>query len=69
METITKVQEIKSYYTEHKRLLVICLGVIALTLALVIILKLPVSTLIFIGVVLICPLLHVWMVRNGDHKH
>jgi len=27
------------------------------------------STIVFLGFVLACPLIHIWMMRGGGHKH
>ncbi len=44
----------------------ICLGLIVLAVVAVTIFKVSLGTLFFAGVLLLCPLLHVWMMR-GEH--
>lgn len=31
--------------------------------------NLSVETLLFFGALVLCPLLHMWMMRDGRHKH
>lgn len=31
--------------------------------------RVPLGTLFFAGALLACPLLHLWMMRSGEHKH
>ena len=52
-----------------KKILSICLGVIALGVIAIGVFKVPLGTLFFTGVLLLCPLLHVWMMKGGGHKH
>ena len=55
----------------------ICLGVVILAFIAVSVFKVSVSNLFFIGALLACPLMHLWMMRGehgrtmkGDgHKH
>ncbi len=54
---------------EAGRVGVICLGVIALAVVAVTMFKVSVETLLFAGALLLCPLLHVWMMKDGGHKH
>ncbi len=51
------------------RTLGICLSLITIALAALFVFKVPVSTLLLGGVLLACPLLHFWMMRDGEHKH
>ncbi|GEM_PF-1071976 len=51
------------------RTLGICLALAALAIAAVTIFKISLSTLGFAAILLVCPLLHVWMMRDGGHKH
>ncbi len=47
----------------------ICLGVVALFIIAVSVFKVPASNLFVVGVLLACPLMHVWMMKSGGHKH
>jgi hypothetical protein len=47
----------------------ICLGLIALAVVSVTIFRIPVSTVFFGAVLLACPLMHIWMMKDGGHKH
>jgi len=47
----------------------ICLGLVALAIGAVAIFRIPVSTVIFGAVLLACPLMHIWMMKDGGHKH
>ena len=46
----------------------ICIGLITLAVIAVTIFRVSVSTLIFGGVLLACPLMHIFMMKGG-HKH
>lgn len=46
----------------------ICLGVIALAVVAVTICNVSVGILFFAGALLLCPLIHVWMMKDGGHK-
>jgi len=50
------------------RNLIICLGIVGAVAVLIFVFKLPISTAAIFLFVLICPLIHVWMVKGG-HKH
>ena len=47
----------------------VCLALIAVALIALFVFKVSVSTLFLGGVLLACPLLHLWMTRDGEHKH
>ena len=49
--------------------LVICVGLVALIVAAVKIFKVPLSNVFYVGVLLACPLVHFWMMKDGGHKH
>lgn len=46
----------------------ICFALIALALGAVFIFKVPVGSVFIFGAVLLCPLMHLWMM-GGGHKH
>lgn len=47
----------------------ICFALIAMAIVAVTVFKLSVSIVLLSGALLACPLLHVWMMKNGGHKH
>lgn len=47
----------------------ICLGLIALAIGVVTLFNIPFATLVYVGVLLACPLMHIWMMKDGKHKH
>lgn len=47
----------------------ICIGLIVLAIVALTVFKLSFGTLFFAGALLLCPLLHVWMMKDGGHKH
>lgn len=49
--------------------LAICLGVLALAVVAVTIFKVSVGTVAIFGLILACPLMHIWMMKDGGHKH
>ncbi len=51
------------------KILGICLGLITLAIVAIAVFNVPLGTLFFAGALLLCPLLHVWMMRGGGHKH
>lgn len=51
------------------KILSICLGLIALAVVALTVFKVSFGTLFFAGALLLCPLLHVWMMKDGRHKH
>lgn len=62
---------------KHMKILGICLGLITLAIVAIAVFKVPSATVFFAGALLLCPLLHVWMMRgehgrtmkDGGHKH
>ena len=47
----------------------ICLVVVVLALTAISVFKVSVDNLLFVGVLLACPLMHLWMMKSGGHKH
>lgn len=47
----------------------ICLAVGASLLIAITVFKVPVSTVATSAIFLACPLLHIFMMKNGNHKH
>ncbi len=46
-----------------------CLAVAVAAFVAVTIFNVPTGTLFFTGILLACPLLHIWMMKDGGHKH
>ena len=65
-ESITKMQ---GSSIVSARTLGICLSLITIALIALFVFKVPVNTLLLGGVLLACPLLHFWMMKDGEHKH
>lgn len=47
----------------------ICLAVGAMLLIAIIIFNVPVNTVVTTAIFLACPLLHIFMMKSGNHKH
>ncbi len=47
----------------------ICLILLMVVFMAVSVFRVPAGTLFFAGALLACPLLHLFMMRNGGHKH
>ncbi len=47
----------------------ICLAVGAVILIAITVFKVPVNTVVTSAIFLACPLLHIMMMKNGNHKH
>ncbi len=47
----------------------VCLGAVALSFIAVSVFKVSVGNLFVVGVLLACPLMHLWMMKDGGHKH
>lgn len=47
----------------------ICLAVGAVILTAIFVFNVPVNTIATSAIFLACPLLHIMMMRNGNHKH
>lgn len=49
--------------------LFICVGLLALAVIAVVVFNVSISTVFFLGFALACPLMHIWMMKDGGHKH
>ncbi|MEK7592093.1 MAG: DUF2933 domain-containing protein [Patescibacteria group bacterium] len=49
--------------------LVICLGAAVAVFIAIVVFQVSVSNLFTVGILLACPLMHLWMMRSGGHKH
>jgi len=47
----------------------ICFAVLAVVSLSVFIFKFPLSSILSLGFLLACPLLHIFMMKGGNHKH
>ncbi len=47
----------------------VCLGLVAVALVAITVFRIPVSTVAFTGILLACPLMHFWMMKDSGHKH
>lgn len=47
----------------------ICLGIAVIAIVAVTVFNVGINSLIYIGVLLACPLMHFWMMKDGKHKH
>lgn len=52
-----------------KKIFVVCLGLIIIAVIAVSVFKVSAGTLFFAGAILACPLMHIWMMKDGEHKH
>lgn len=52
-----------------KNIIWICVAVALMGLVAITIFKVPIGTVMFAGALLACPLLHIWMMKDGGHKH
>jgi hypothetical protein len=51
------------------KVLLICVSLFVLALSAIVFFKVSVSTVVFLGFALACPLMHIWMMKDGGHKH
>lgn len=49
--------------------LLICLSVAAIVVIAIAVFNVSVNNLFTVGILLACPLMHLWMMRSGGHKH
>lgn len=47
----------------------VCLVVVFVSIIALFVFRVPGKTLFLGGILLACPLLHLWMTRDGGHKH
>lgn len=53
----------------NPKTIVICLSLLALVIIAITIFKVSIGNLFFVMALLACPLLHILMMRHGDHRH
>ena len=47
----------------------ICLLAVIGAIVAIKVFSVPVNTIVYLGILLACPLMHFWMMRGGGHKH
>lgn len=47
----------------------ICIAGVAIAIVAISVFKVPISTIGFVAILLACPLMHIWMMKDGSHKH
>lgn len=47
----------------------ICIALIVIIFVAISVFKVTLSNLFFWGILLLCPLMHFFMMKNGKHKH
>lgn len=50
------------------RTLLVCLGIVAIVAIAKLVFNVPFGTLFYIGAILACPLMHIFMMGHGEHK-
>ena len=51
------------------KVLALCIAIPAIAIIALTVFKVSAGSLLYIGLFLACPLLHVFMMRGGGHKH
>jgi hypothetical protein len=52
-----------------KKIFATCFGLAIIMVIAVSVFKVSIRSLFFAGAILACPLIHVWMMKDGKHKH
>ncbi|MBI5614544.1 DUF2933 domain-containing protein [Candidatus Gottesmanbacteria bacterium] len=47
----------------------LCLGAAFVVFIAIAVFKISVNNLFTVGILLACPLMHLWMMKSGGHKH
>lgn len=55
--------------TISTKILLICIALLAIIIVAITVLRVSPGSLLYIGLFLACPLLHVFMMQGGKHKH
>lgn len=55
--------------TLTNKILLICVALLAIAIVAITVFKVSPGSLLYIGLFLACPLLHILMMRGGGHKH
>jgi hypothetical protein len=54
---------------QHLWLMLLCCLIPAVALGAIFLLNIPVSYVLLVGLFLVCPLLHLWMMKGMGHAH
>lgn len=57
-----------SRYTSFKWI-GICAVLVALAFVAITVFSVSVNTIVYVALLLACPLMHLWMMKDGTHKH
>lgn len=67
-QTEAKTEAQKSY-SRFMKIGTICVLLLAIAFIATFFFSVPIGTLLFAAILLACPLLHIFMMKNGGHKH
>lgn len=62
-------QEHTQKVSGSRNTLVMCLALLVVAFVAVVVFKVSLGSVALFGLVLACPLLHLWMMKDGGHKH
>ena len=51
------------------KILAICLVIAAVGMAAIFIFKIPINSVLIYGAILLCPLMHMFMMNHGEHSN
>lgn len=49
--------------------LAVCLGLVVLAVIAINVFRVPANTIFLGAILLACPAMHLWMMKDGGHKH
>lgn len=62
-------EKTKSILGVSNKVILICVAVLAAMIIALTVFKVSAGSLLYIGLFLACPLMHILMMRGGNHKH
>ena len=65
----TELNSINKKPNSTTKWLIICFSVVILAFIAVTVFRVSLNNLFFVGLLLACPLMHFWMMKDGGHKH